>query len=93
MNVPEFSGTNAKKVFEFVENVDNVYRIVDANQINLLNILILNKLTEDAEQLVRDQKPNNWQELRRMLLDHFATRKSFNKKLEIWLCVNRDPVQ
>ena len=81
MNVPEFSGTNAKKVFEFVEKVDNVYRIVDANQINLLNILILNKLTEDAEQLVRDQKPNNWQELRRILLDHFATRKSVNKRI------------
>ena len=81
MNVPEFSGKDTRKVFEFVEKVDNVYKIVDINQINLLNILILNKLTDDAEQLVRDHKPDNWQELRRILLDHYATRKSVNKRI------------
>ena len=67
MNVPEFSGKDTRKVFEFVEKVDNVYKIVDINQMNLLNVLILNKLTDDAEQLVRDHKPDNWQESRRIL--------------------------
>lgn len=79
--IPEFSGIDHKLVFEFVEKVDNIFRIVHPNQIELLNILILNKLTGDAEQLIRNQRPHNWQELRRMLLDHYATRKSVNRRI------------
>lgn len=86
--IPEFGGSDGKKVFEFVEKVDNIFRVVDPNQIELLNILILNKLTNDAEQLIRNQRPGNWQDIRRILLDHFATRKSVNKRIgDLVVCI------
>ena len=81
MMVPEFNGLVSKKVFEFVEKVDNVYKIVDPNQIDLLDILIRNKISDSAEQLIRNQQPNNWLQLRIILLDHYATRKGVNRRM------------
>ena len=81
MMVPEFNGVIAKKVFEFVEKVDNIYKIVDPNQTELLDILIRNKMSDNAEQLIRNQQPNNWIELRKTLLDHYATRKGVNRRM------------
>ena len=81
MMVPEFNGLVSKKVFEFVEKVDNVYKIVDPNQIDLLDILIRNKISDSAEQLIRNQQPNNWLQLRKILLDHYATRKGVNRRM------------
>ena len=81
MMIPEFDGSIAKKVFEFVEKVDNVYRVVDPNQVELLNVLIRNKISNGAEQLIRNQRPDNWEELKRILLDHYATKKSVNKRI------------
>ena len=79
--IPVFDGLNPKKVFEFVAKVENIYHIVDPDQIALLDVLIRNKITDNAEQLVRNQRPNNRQELRKILLDHYATKKRVNRRI------------
>ena len=63
-SIPAFSGAEPGKAHEFVSKVDNLIRIVNPEQHELLCTLVKNRLTGDAEQLVRHLNMDHWQVLR-----------------------------
>ena len=81
MLIPNFDGNSPKRVFEFVEKVDKIIQTVHPNQHDLLFFLLSTKLSDGAEQLTRTHNPTNWLSLKRILLDHYATKKSLNRRI------------
>ena len=81
-SIPSFSGEEPGKIHEFVSKVDNLIKISNPEQHELLCTLVKNKLTGNAEQLVRHLNIDHWPILRGSLLNYYVTRKAIHVRIQ-----------
>ena len=80
--IPSFSGEEPGNIHEFVSKVDNLIKISNPEQHELLCTLVKNKLTGNAEQLVRHLNIDHRQILRGSLLNYYVTRKAVHVRIQ-----------
>lgn len=82
----KFDG-NKSKLFEFIDNCDKAYKLVKTESKTILFNIIETKLTDNARAVTRNRNFEDWDSLKRHLLDVYSEKRTMGQwQLELNSC-------